>query len=79
MGPYVDSIVPDEVLPSATAVVIIGGGIIGTSAALWLADRGVAVVLCEKGHLAIGDGAGKRDAMNAKCRSSSRVWLCGGT
>jgi glycine/D-amino acid oxidase-like deaminating enzyme len=52
MGPYVDSIVPDEVLPSATAVVIIGGGIIGTSAALWLADRGVAVVLCEKGHLA---------------------------
>ena len=33
-------------------VVIIGGGIIGTSAALYLAKRGLKVVLCEKGHIA---------------------------
>ena len=30
MGPYVDSIIPDEVMPAATSVVVIGGGIIGT-------------------------------------------------
>ena len=32
MGPYVDSVTPHELIPSATGVVIIGGGIIGTSA-----------------------------------------------
>ena len=31
---------------------IIGGGIIGTSAALTLAQRGVSVLLCEKGEIA---------------------------
>src|SRR5271166_6182345 len=34
MGPYVDSVTSDEAIPAATRVVIIGGGIIGTSAAL---------------------------------------------
>ncbi len=52
MGPYVDSIVSDEALPASTGVVIICGGIIGTSAALHLASRGGAVVLCEKGYIA---------------------------
>ena len=60
MGPYVDSIVSDEVLPAATAVAIIGGGIIGTSAAWALADRGISVVLCDKGYVA--------------CEQSSRNW-----
>src|SRR5262245_20116833 len=60
MGPYVDSIVSDEELPPATGVVIIGGGIIGASAALHLASRGVSVVLCEKGYIA--------------CEQSSRNW-----
>jgi glycine/D-amino acid oxidase-like deaminating enzyme len=60
MGPYVDSITPDEVLPAATSVVVIGGGIIGTSAALALAARGIPVVLCEKAHIA--------------CEQSSRNW-----
>ena len=49
MGPYVDSVMSDELMPAATSVVIIGGGIIGTSAALTLAARGIPVVLCEKG------------------------------
>ena len=40
MGPYVDSVTSDEAIPAATSVVIIGGGIIGTSAALRLAERG---------------------------------------
>src|SRR3984885_7071266 len=60
MGPYVDSIIPDETIPAATQVVIIGGGIIGTFAALTLAGRGIPVVLCEKGHIA--------------CEQSSRNW-----
>jgi glycerol-3-phosphate dehydrogenase len=38
MGPYVDSIISDEVMPATTGVVIIGGGIIGTFAALTLAE-----------------------------------------
>jgi glycine/D-amino acid oxidase-like deaminating enzyme len=60
MGPYVDSIVPEEVLPAATRVVVIGGGIIGTFAAFTLAARGIPVVLCEKGYIA--------------CEQSSRNW-----
>jgi glycine/D-amino acid oxidase-like deaminating enzyme len=60
MGPYVDSIVSDEVMPAATSVVVIGGGIVGTFAALTLAGRGVPVVLCEKGFIA--------------CEQSSRNW-----
>lgn len=60
MGPYVDSITPDEVIPASTSIVIIGGGIIGTSAALTLASRGIPVVLFEKGYIA--------------CEQSSRNW-----
>lgn len=39
-------------LPAATTVVIIGGGIVGVSAALTLAERNIPVVLIEKGHIA---------------------------
>ncbi|HEV2336625.1 MAG TPA: FAD-dependent oxidoreductase, partial [Stellaceae bacterium] len=52
MAPRVDPVASDEILPARADVVIIGGGIIGTSAALFLAQRGVAVVLVEKGHIA---------------------------
>ena len=52
MGPPVDPIRPDEDLPDAVEVVVIGGGIIGTATALALARRGVSVALCEKGHIA---------------------------
>lgn len=52
MGPYVDSVTSDEVLPSHVQVVVIGGGIIGTAAAFTLAGRGLSVALCEKGHVA---------------------------
>jgi glycine/D-amino acid oxidase-like deaminating enzyme len=60
MGPYVDPVASDEAIPTATSVVVIGGGIIGVSAALTLATGGISVVLCEKGYIA--------------CEQSSRNW-----
>src|SRR5260370_38526048 len=59
-GPYVDSVPSDGLLRPSTGVCIIGGGIIGTSAALALVSRGIPVVLCEKGYIA--------------CEQSSRNW-----
>ncbi|PNH96066.1 NAD(P)/FAD-dependent oxidoreductase [Vibrio diazotrophicus] len=41
-----------DVIPESTSVVIIGGGIVGVSAALTLAERNIPVVLLEKGHIA---------------------------
>jgi len=38
--------------PDATGVVVIGGGVVGVSTALHLAERGIDVVLCEKGRVA---------------------------
>ncbi len=38
--------------PASTGVVVIGGGIAGVSAALFLAEAGIATVLCEKGRIA---------------------------
>ena len=47
---------------------IVGGGIVGTSTALFLAQRGVSVVLCEKGHI-----AGEQSSRNwGWCRKMAR-------
>jgi glycine/D-amino acid oxidase-like deaminating enzyme len=68
MAPRVDPVASDEVLPRRADVVIIGGGIIGTSAALFLAQRGVSTVLCEKGHI-----AGEQSSRNwGWCRKMAR-------
>jgi glycine/D-amino acid oxidase-like deaminating enzyme len=50
-GPYVVPVHGDEDLPKTCDVVVIGGGIIGCATALELAERGLRVVLCEKGGI----------------------------
>ncbi|HLQ13559.1 MAG TPA: FAD-binding oxidoreductase [Steroidobacteraceae bacterium] len=47
-----------QALPRSCDVVIVGGGIVGVSAAYHLARRGVSVVLCEKGRIA-GEQSGR--------------------
>jgi glycine/D-amino acid oxidase-like deaminating enzyme len=48
----------DNQLPDEVDVVVIGGGFIGCITALELAERGVSVVLCEKGVIA-GEASGR--------------------
>ena len=49
---------PPNAIPASADVVIIGGGIVGISTAWYLAKQGVAVVVCEKGHVA-GEQSGR--------------------
>ncbi|WP_170332267.1 NAD(P)/FAD-dependent oxidoreductase [Ruegeria arenilitoris] len=51
-GPKPNPVEPDLCLPKAVDVVVIGGGIIGTSTAFELSERGYSVLLCEKGQIA---------------------------
>ena len=51
MSPPVAPIQGSPSLPNATSVVIIGGGIVGVCTALYLAEKGIPVVLCEKGEI----------------------------
>jgi glycine/D-amino acid oxidase-like deaminating enzyme len=68
MAPRVDPVRSDATLPARADVVIIGGGIIGASTALFLAEKGVSTVLCEKGHI-----AGEQSSRNwGWCRKMGR-------
>ncbi|MGA8548856.1 MAG: FAD-binding oxidoreductase [Stellaceae bacterium] len=68
MAPRVDPVRSDATLPARADVVIIGGGIIGASTALFLAEKGVPTVLCEKGHI-----AGEQSSRNwGWCRKMGR-------
>src|ERR1700688_171341 len=52
MAPRVDPVQSDPSLPARADVVIVGGGIIGTRAALFRAQKAVSLALCERGHTA---------------------------
>src|SRR5713101_6413104 len=68
MAPRVDAVRSDDALPARADVVIVGGGIIGTSTAFFLAQKGVSTVLCEKGHI-----AGEQSSRNwGWCRKMGR-------
>jgi len=57
-GTWSGPLVIPQSLPGTADVVVIGGGIVGVSTAWFLARKGVAVVLCEKGHIA-GEQSGR--------------------
>ena len=68
MSPPVTPVVSDEALPKAADVVIIGGGIIGVSAALYLARRRISVAVVEKGRI-----GGEQSSRNwGWCRTMGR-------
>ncbi|EWY40999.1 D-amino acid oxidase [Skermanella stibiiresistens SB22] len=68
MAPRIDHIETDQILPKRADVVIIGGGIVGVCTALFLAEKGVSVALCEKGHI-----AGEQSSRNwGWCRKMGR-------
>ena len=68
MAPRVDPVRTTSELPARADVVVIGGGIVGASTALFLAERGVSVALCEKGTI-----AGEQSSRNwGWCRKMGR-------
>ena len=68
MAPRPDPVESDAALPPRAAVAIIGGGIIGASTALFLAQRGVSTLLCEKGTI----GAEQSSRNWGWCRTMAR-------
>jgi glycine/D-amino acid oxidase-like deaminating enzyme len=65
----------DNPLPEAADVVVIGGGIVGSSTAYFLAQSGVSVALFEKGRIA-GEQSGRNWGwVRQQCRSPVELWL----
>src|SRR5437762_14319710 len=83
MAPVITPVQTSADFPASTAVVVIGGGIVGLSAALNLAERGIPVVVLEKGRIA-GEQSSRnlgwvRKMLRAKkdipmAQASDRLW-----
>ena len=79
MMPRIDKINADAALPARADIVIIGGGIIGVSAAFFLSRLGIDVALCEKGYVAAsnraatGAGCAPWGAISPRSRFASRA------
>jgi glycine/D-amino acid oxidase-like deaminating enzyme len=68
MSPPVNPVQSDPSLPKSADVVIIGGGIIGSATAYYLAKRGMKVAIVEKGRI-----AGEQSSRNwGWCRQQDR-------
>ena len=52
MAPKTTPVKTSEQMPKETTVVVIGGGIVGLTAALTLIERGISVTVLEKGYIA---------------------------
>ena len=83
MSPPVDSVPSNEGLPDHVDVVVIGAGIIGVTAAYFLAKKGLSVALIEKGHVAGEQSSrnwgwcrqqGRDEREIALARESVRLW-----
>src|SRR5262245_29134585 len=69
MSPPLNRIASDERLPAQADVVVIGGGVIGVSAAYHLAKKGYSVALVEKGYV----GAEQSSRNWGWCRQQGRA------
>jgi glycine/D-amino acid oxidase-like deaminating enzyme len=68
MARDLDPVVSNDALPERADVVVIGGGVIGVATAMFLAEEGQKVVLCEKGEI-----AGEQSSRNwGWCRAMGR-------
>ena len=67
-----EQVTGDNQLPQEVEVVVIGGGLVGCVTVLNLAERGVSVVLCEKGAIAGEASAGRLVLLNMSVWHPSR-------
>ena len=68
MSPPVRPVISSEAIPKSVDVVVIGAGIVGTSAAWFLTKQGLKVALCEKGVV-----GGEQSSRNwGFCRAQGR-------
>jgi glycine/D-amino acid oxidase-like deaminating enzyme len=74
-GPKLPHFQSDLALPKAVDAVVIGGGIIGASTALELAERGHSVLLCEKGQIAGEQSSRNWGWVRIACRDPREIPL----